>query len=127
MSQATSANSVVKTYRAGGVIHKGHVVVISGSNVVEAAEHTGFGVYVGEDDCASGDYVPICVLGPCRAWCDATAAIVVGDFVSSDASAHLVVNETSTDRCIGIALEALASGTAFVEILVSPANRPANG
>lgn len=120
MSQATSANSIVKTFTAGGVIHAGHCVTVSGSTVIEASvANAANGVYIGDEDCASGDYVAICLAGPCRAWCDATAAIALFANLATDASGHCVVDTTDKHKLIGQALEPLASGTGYVEINVN--------
>lgn len=120
MSQATSANSVVKTYVAGGIIHPGHCVILSGSEVVESAgANTANGIYIGDENCATGDAVSICVAGPCRAWCDATAAIALFANLASDGSGHCVVDTTDKHKLIGQALEPLAAGIAFVEINVN--------
>jgi len=120
MSQATNANSIVKTFTAGGVIHPGHVVVVSGSTVIESTgANTGNGIYVGAENCASGDHVPVCIAGPCRAWCDAAAAIALFANLASDASGHCVIDTTDKHKLIGQALEPLASGIGFVEINVN--------
>lgn len=120
MSQATSANSIIKTFTAGGVIHKGHVVTVSGSTVIESSgANVGNGIYVGDDDCASGDYVPVCLAGPCRAFCDATAAIALFANLASDGSGHCVVDTTDKHKLIAQALEPLASGTGYVEVNVN--------
>jgi len=120
MSQATSANSTVKTFIAGGVIHPGHCVIASGTEVVESAgANTADGIYIGDDVCADHDHVSVCVDGPCRAWCDATAAIGLFANLASDGSGHCVVDTTDKHKLIGQALEPLAAGLAFVEINVN--------
>jgi hypothetical protein len=120
MSQATNANSVIKTFVAGGVIHPGHAVTVSGATVIEASgANAANGIYVGEANCASGDHVPVCIAGPCRAWCDAAAAIALFANLATDASGHCVVDTTDKHKLIGQALEALASGTGYVEINVN--------
>lgn len=123
MSQATSANSVVITRAASGIIHAGHIVEFdaTGDTVSENnGANTGVGVYIGDADCASGDHVPVCILGPCRVWTDAAAAIVAGAYVASDGSGHAVAEANAGDRVLGTALENLASGTGYVEVLVAP-------
>ena len=120
MSQATNANSIIKTFTAGGTIHPGHVVVVSGATVIESTgANTGNGIYVGDDNCASGDHVAVCIAGPCRAWSDGGAAIALFANLASDGSGHCVVDTTDKHKLIGQALEPLASGTAFVEINVN--------
>lgn len=120
MSQATSANSVVKTFVAGGVIHAGHCVTVSGTTVIEASgANAANGVYVGESDCASGDNVSICLAGPCKVFADATAAITLFANLATDGSGHAVVDTTDKHKLIGQALEPLASGTGFIEINVN--------
>ena len=120
MSQATSANSVIKTFVAGGTIHPGHAVTVSGTSVVEASGvNAANGIYVGEADCSSGDHVPICIAGPCRAWCNATSAITLFANLATDANGHLVVDTTDKHKLVGQALEPLASGEGFVEVNVN--------
>lgn len=120
MSQATSANSVVRTFVAGGVIHPGHCVTLSSGTVIEASgANAANGVYVGEANCASGDHVPICLAGPCKVFADATAAIALFANLATDASGHAVVDTTDKHKLIGQALEPLASGTGFIEINVN--------
>lgn len=120
MSQATSANSVVRTFVAGGVIHPGHCVTLSGATVIEASgANAANGVYIGEANCASGDHVPICLAGPCKVFADATAAIALFANLATDASGHAVVDTTDKHKLIGQAMEPLASGTGFIEINVN--------
>ena len=122
MSQAHSANASIVTLEAGGVINPGHAVVISAGKVVECtAADTFFGVYVGTEACASGDFVSICVAGVCKVFADGTSAISIGSLLGNDASGHFAVNATDKDLIAGRALEALASGTAFIEAIVGPA------
>lgn len=122
MSQAASANAWVRTFTAGGVINPGHAVVISAGTVVECtAADTFFGVYIGTEACASGDLVSICVGGICKVFADGTSAISIGSLLGNDSSGHFAVNATDKDLIAGRALEALASGTGFIEAVVGPA------
>lgn len=120
MSQATSANSIVKTFVASGVIHAGHIVELDAAGTVSEnnGANTGVGVYLGDADCAANDHVEVCILGPCKVWADGAGAIAPGAYVASDANGHAVVEANAGDRVIGVALEALAAGTAYIEILV---------
>jgi hypothetical protein len=124
MSQETSGNSVVKSFKASAAIEAGHAVTISAAGTVTkaAAGHTAAGIYIGSEDCVAGDYVPVCVMGVCRAWADAAAAITVNPpcFLADNTSAHMHVEASSTVRALGIALEPMASGTGYIEMLVCP-------
>ena len=121
MSEAHDAFSPIIHIKSGGIIHGGHFVVMSSSTVVEASgAQTSFGVLAQTEDCASGDIVPICVLGPVKAWCDGSSAIAIGAYIACDTSGHGVVDTTASHHIQGMALEALASGLAFLEILVVP-------
>lgn len=120
MSQAASANSIVRTFTAGGVIHPGHCVTLSGGNVIEASgANAASGVYVGAENCASGDHVEICIAGPCKVFADATAAIALFANLATDGSGHAVVDTTDKHKLIGQAMEPLASGTGMIEINVN--------
>ena len=124
MSQETSANSVVKTFKAAAAIPAGHAVTISdtGTAAVAAAGHTAVGIYIGSEDAVAGDNVAICVLGVCRAWADAGVAITINPpcYLADNTSAHMHVEAADNVRALGIALEAMASGTGYVEMLVCP-------
>jgi len=124
MSQETSGNSVVKTFKASAAISAGHAVTISAAGTVTeaAAGHTAAGIYIGEEACVAGDHVPVCVLGVCRAWADATVAITVNPpcYLADNTAAHMHVEATTTVRALGIALEPKASGTGYIEMLVCP-------
>jgi hypothetical protein len=124
MSQETSAESVVKTFKASAAIHAGHAVTISaaGTATEAAAGHTAVGIFIGSEDCVTGDHVPICVQGVCRAWADATVAITVNPpcYLADNTSGHMHTEATTTVRALGIALEPMASGTGYIEMLVSP-------
>jgi len=121
MSQATSANTVVKTFTAGGVIQPNTFVKESSGTVVTATvAGAAVGVYIGSEACASGDKVSIAVLGPCKVSADGTSAIAIGAKLQSNASAVAVVNVTAGQIVQGMALEPLASGTAVIEMLLAP-------
>jgi len=124
MSQETSANSVIKTLKASAAISAGHAVTISaaGTATQAAAGHTAAGIYIGEEDAVAGDHVPICVQGVCRAWADAGVAITINPpcYLADNTSGHMHLETTTTVRALGIALEAMASGTGYIEMLVSP-------
>lgn len=124
MSQETSANSVVKTFKASAAINAGHAVTISAAGTVTqaAAGHTAAGIYIGSEDCVAGDHVPICIQGVCRAWADGTVAITINPpcYLADNTSAHMHIEASNTVRALGIALEPLASGTGYIEMLVSP-------
>jgi len=122
MSQATSAFTVIKTFAASEAISAGHFVEMDGANSVCETDgaNTFVGVYIGTSDCASGDHIEVAILGPCRVWCDATAAITRECAITPDASGHGTVTTTDGDKIAGFALEALASGTGYVEVLLVP-------
>jgi hypothetical protein len=125
MSQETSANSVIKTFKAAGVITPGHAVELTAAGTVAevaAAGNKAVGIYVGTEACVANDHVPICVQGVCRAWADAGVAITVNPpcYLADNASGHMHIEATTTVRALGIALEPLASGTGYIEMLVSP-------
>ena len=122
MSQATSANSVIKTFKASAAINPGHTVDLSAAGTVteSSGANTAVGVYIGAVACAANDNVEICILGPCRAWCESVVTVGPNAALSNDASAHVVVEATTKKRCIGYTLEPMASGTGYIEILVAP-------
>ena len=123
MASAHSAFSWIVPKTASGVIHKGHAVEYSSAGVVVESNAAGaYGIYVGDDDCADGDTVPICIGGPCKAWADGSTAIVEGYTLGVDSSGHLVKDVTATHPTIAFALENLASGTAMIEVCVMPGN-----
>lgn len=121
MSQ-NGAVRVVCSHVANGVIHAGHFVKVDtdGGMLEATVAQAAYGVYIGESDCALGDVIPVCVLGSCKVWADGTSAIARGVYLATDASGHAVVDSTSGHKIQGMALEALASGTAFIEMLVCP-------
>lgn len=122
MSQTHDAfSTVISDVKAGGTINPGHAVVISNGTWVQCTgANTAQGVYIGEADAASGDYVPVCVLGACKAFADGSGAIAIGAVLANDGSGHMVVDTTDKHKLAGQALEALASGTGMIEILFVP-------
>ena len=122
MSQAHDAfSTIVSQIKAGGTINPGHAVVISAGTWIQCTgAQTAQGVYIGDADAASGDYVSVCVLGPCKAFADGSSAIAIGAVLANDTSGHMVVDTTDKHKLAGQALEALASGTGMIEILFVP-------
>ena len=122
MSQATSAFTVIKTFLASEVISAGHFVEMDGANSVcqTDADHVFVGVYIGTSACAAGDHIEVAILGPCKVWCDASGAITRECVITPDSNGHGVVTTTDKDKVAGFALEALASGTGYVEVLLVP-------
>ena len=122
MSEAHDAFSTYIHVKCDGVIHAGHFVKIASGYAEEATSaQVAIGVYAdAQNDAAIGDIVPVCVLGPCKVWADGTSAIVVGAYLATDSSGHAVVDTTASHKIQGMALEALATGTAFIEMLVAP-------
>ena len=122
MSQAHDAfSTIVSQIKAGGVVNAGHAVVISNGTWVQCtAAQTAQGIYVGDADCASGDYIPVCVLGACKAFSDGSSAIAIGAVLANDSNGHQVVDTTDKHKLSGMALEALASGTGMIEIVFVP-------
>jgi hypothetical protein len=120
MSQETSANSVVKTFKASAAISPGYCVKISAAGTVTQASagNTGAGIYVGEQACVADDHVPICIMGVCRAWI--ATAVTAGDLVADNTSGRIHTEATDDLHCMGVALETSASGTKFIEVLISP-------
>jgi len=121
MSQETSANSVVKTFKASAAIDPGRCVKISAAGTVTQASagNTAAGIYVGELACAAGDHVPVCIMGVCRAWIG--TAVTAGDLVSDIVTTGLIHTEATDNlHCMGIALETSASGSKYIEVLISP-------
>lgn len=116
MSEAHDAFSTQIHMTTTGIIHGGHFVTPAG------AESTGtwVGVLNQTEDCASGDIVSVTVLGPVKVWADGTTAIAVGDFLAPDGSGHAIKQASASTAVAGMALEALGSGTAFIEMLVAP-------
>ena len=122
MSQATSANSIIKTFKASAAIQPGHCVDLSAAGVVteSSGANTAVGVYLGAVACTTGDLVEVCILGPCRAWCESVVTVGPNVALSNDATAHVIVEATNKKRCLGYSLEPMASGTGYIEILVAP-------
>ena len=118
MSEAHDAFSTQIHIASSGTIHGGHFVTGAGAEYVTSGAW--LGVLDQVEDSASGDIVAVTVLGPVKVWADGTSAIAVGDFVAPDASGHAVKQASASTAVAGMALEALASGTAFIEILVAP-------
>lgn len=122
MSQATSANSSIKTFKASAAINPGHTVDLSAAGTVteSSGANTAVGVYIGAAACGIGDYVEVCILGPCRAWCESVVTVGPNTALSNDASGHVVIEATTKKRVLGYCLEPMASGTGYIEILVAP-------
>jgi hypothetical protein len=122
MSQETSAHSVIKTFKSSGVVHPGHTVDISaaGTVVESTGANTAVGVYIGTANSADGEHIDVCILGPCRAWSEGVLTLNPNQYVSNDATGHIAAETTNNKRCLGMTLEAMASGTGYVEILVAP-------
>jgi hypothetical protein len=120
MAVAHSANANVLTFKAGGAISALHAVKYSAVDTVVIATATNAtGIYIGEDDAASGDYISVCVAGPCKAFCDGTSAITAGMTLAPDANGHLIKDVTATHVVLATAMEDLASGTAVIEVNVN--------
>jgi len=122
MSQATSAFTIIKTFVASEAISAGHFVEMDGVNSVcqSDTDHVFVGVYIGTQACATGDHIEVALLGPCKVWCDATAAITREAVITADSNGHGIVTTTDKDKAAGFALEALASGAGYVEVLLVP-------
>jgi len=119
MSEAHDAFSTIIHVVASGVIHGGHGVTGTAAAATEATS-VSFGALAQTEDCAIADIIPVCVLGPCKVWADGTTPIVVGDFVAVDGSGHYVKQASASTAVSGMALEALASGLAYIEVLIAP-------
>lgn len=121
MSEVHDAFSTVIHVTANGVIHGGHgVETTDGTFNENDGARVAWGVLNQVEDCADGDTVPVTVLGPVKMWCDGSSAISVGSWIATNSSGHGVVDTTAGHRLVGRALEALASGTGFIEVLVYP-------
>jgi hypothetical protein len=72
------------------------------------------------NDPASGQTAQVQVLGVATAWADGTTAISIGDRVGSNDSGVTVKKATADYNAGGIALDALASGTGFIRVLLTP-------
>lgn len=98
--------------------YQGHAVALAaGGDIALAGAGTGIGILLNKPD-ADGKLAAVCVHGKVDAYVDGTVAIVAGDPLKSDASGHLVKAATAHDHAIGFALEAKASGTGLIKILV---------
>ena len=122
MSQAANAFSTIVHLQASGTISAHHFVTMSTTKVVQATvANTAIGVLAQADDAADGDIVPICVMGACKVMATATSAISIGSYIASaDTTGHAVPDSSAGDHIQGMALEALASGSAVIQMLVYP-------
>ena len=122
MAGAHSAESWLVTVKAGGTISKGHGVVYSAAETVVqcTGANTAQGVYVGEDDAASGDFITVCIGGPCKVFADGSSAITWGAVMANDTSGHFVVDTTDKHKLAGMFIENLASGTGMIEAVFVP-------
>jgi hypothetical protein len=119
MAGEHNAESSIKTFKAGGAISARHAVKYSDVDTVVIATATNAtGIYMGDDDAASGDYISVCILGPVKAMADGSTAITAGNTLAPDASGHLVKDVTATHVILAEALEDLASGTGIIEVMV---------
>lgn len=121
MAEATNPHSVVLPFVAGGVINPGHAVQISADDTVVqcSGANTGDGIYIGEQDAASGDHVEVCVAGPCRAWVDGAVTVNPGAWLANDADGHIIADTTDRHRLIGRALKTNAAAENFCQVFVN--------
>lgn len=73
-----------------------------------------------QNDPKSGEEAAVRVLGTTRVWANAGTAIRYGDWLTTNASGHAVVNTTACTHAFGIALESLSSGCGYIEALLIP-------
>lgn len=74
-----------------------------------------------QNDPAAGDSAAVRVLGTSKVWANGGTAIAYGDWLTTNASGHAIVDTTACTHAFGMALEALASGCNFIEALLIPA------
>jgi hypothetical protein len=123
MAESANAFSTIVHIKAGGTISAWHFVDMSGATVVQASSaNTAIGVLAQADDAAANDIVPVCVMGPCKVFADGTSAIVIGAYIAAEVTTgHAIVDAGGAgDHIQGMALEALATGTAVIQMLVYP-------
>jgi hypothetical protein len=118
MSETHDAFSTQISVTSSGVVSGGHFVGVSNAEYVTSGNW--IGVYASKTDSVDGEPIAVTVLGPVKVWADGGTAIAVGDFLAPDASGHAVKQASASTAVAGMALEALASGTAFIEMLVAP-------
>lgn len=71
-----------------------------------------------QNDPTSGEEATVRILGSTKVQADAATAIGYGDFITSGSDGRAVVTTGSAFH--GMALEALASGSAIIEVLLLP-------
>ena len=76
------------------------------------------GVLQNDPNEAASKEATVRVLGSTKVWADAATAIGYGDFITSGSDGRAVVTTASAFH--GMALEALASGSALIEVLLLP-------
>jgi hypothetical protein len=112
--------AIVQAYVAGGAILPNRLVeftAVAGQvTQVNAATDLLLGVYVGDVSAATGDQVPVAILGIATA--EAGEAITQGAMLASDTVGRVVVAAT-TERLIGKALQTAAAAGSLIKILIS--------
>lgn len=108
------------TFTAAAAIAKGELVKLSSGKVTPTTAATDLAIGVALDGAATGDIVPVAILGNYTGTVQIKAggAIAAGDQIAANAT----TTADSTDVIIGIALEAAAASGDMIEIAHSVAH-----
>ena len=102
------------TYTAAAAITRGQPLKFSSGKVTPTTAATDLAIGIALDSAASGDIVPVAILGAYTG----TVELKAGGAISAGAQVTAAATATSaaTDVIIGVALEAAAASGAYIEI-----------
>src|ERR1039457_1711937 len=107
-----------KGFIADSALNAHQAVVLSAAGHVTAVTAQDTGIGVAAHSCASGDAVTVVLFGPTQqVLADGSSAIAAGDPLHINASGNFI-KQTTGLAYQAIALEACASGTAYIEAVL---------
>jgi hypothetical protein len=124
VSAVENGASFTITEEAGAAVKSGIAVAYDQDGTVIPADGVqAVGVMVSREDEASGEFVPLTILGIARAKADGTSAIAKGDALvpsGTSGSEGVLIKRTNEAFVFATALEALAAGAADIKVRVHP-------
>lgn len=115
---ASAVPGLVKSFTAGGAIVAGVAVKMSASKtVVVATASTDIIVGVSQRAAASGETIPVYLLGPTVRMLSGAAMATAGVQVMAD-SAGKAIAATATNMVIGVNIETAAAADLWIEVML---------